>query len=131
MTIPERVLPRRGLVSSKGWGMSRGAGQEEIERELRRRAIDGASTLEMLTWLKGDLEARITDPVDRDGGISFCMIVTFTTVFDLGLTPGRFIASWERFGGHLNDEELVRRLGPLTLAPDEEPQPCDCGGYWV
>ncbi|MBV6701944.1 hypothetical protein KV557_33390 [Kitasatospora aureofaciens] len=99
--------------------MSRGAGQQEIERELRRRAIDGASTLEMLTWLKGDLEARITNPVDRDGAIAFCMISTFTSVFDLGLTPGRFIASWDRFGGHLNDEELVTRLGSLTLAPDE------------
>ncbi|MFF7458655.1 hypothetical protein [Kitasatospora sp. NPDC008115] len=111
--------------------MSRGAGQQEIERELRRRAIGGASTLEMLTWLKDDLETRISDPVDRDGAISFCMISTFTTVFDLGLTPGRFIASWNRFGGLLNDEELVARLGPLVLAPDTQPQPCEGGGYWV
>ncbi|MEW2418138.1 hypothetical protein AB0953_31210 [Streptomyces sp. NPDC046866] len=111
--------------------MGQGAEQREIERELRRRAIDGSSTLEMLTWLRDDLEARISDPVDRDGAIAFCMISTFTSVFDLGLTPGRFIASWDRFGGHLDDEELVARLGPLTLAPDEEPQACDCGGYWV
>ncbi|MET8755597.1 hypothetical protein ABZW32_36705 [Streptomyces sp. NPDC004667] len=111
--------------------MSRGAGQQEIERELRRRASGGASALEMLTWLRDDLEVRINDPADRDGAIAFCMISTFTSVFDLGLTPGRFIASWDRFGGHLNDEELVSRLGPLTLAPNEEPQPCGCGGYWV
>ncbi|MEW1893803.1 MULTISPECIES: hypothetical protein [unclassified Streptomyces] len=111
--------------------MSRDAGQQEIERELRRRAIGGAPMLEMLTWLKGDPEARIRDPVDRDGTIAFCMISTFTAVFDLGLTPGRFIASWDRLGGHLNAEELAARLGPLTLAPNEEPQPCGCGGYWV
>ncbi|MEU8466282.1 hypothetical protein [Streptomyces sp. NPDC029003] len=111
--------------------MSRGAGQREIERELRRRAIGGASTLELITGLRDDLEARITDPVDRDGAIAFCMISTFTSVFDLGLTPGRFIASWDRLGGHLNDEELVARLGPLILAPDEEPQPCNCDGPGV
>ncbi|MFK0237368.1 hypothetical protein [Streptomyces vinaceus] len=111
--------------------MGKEAGQREIEQALRQKAIGGASTLEMLAWLKGDLETRITDPVDRDAGIAFCMIVTFGAVFDLGLTPRRFIASWNRFGGLLDDEELVRRLGPLTLAPDVEPQPCacDCGGY--
>ncbi|MFE3760474.1 hypothetical protein ACFXPI_01725 [Streptomyces sp. NPDC059104] len=111
--------------------MGKEAGQREIEQALRQKAISGASTLEMLTWLKGDLETRITDPVDRDGAVAFCMILTFGAVFDLGLTPRRFIASWDRFGGPMNDEELVRRLGPLTLAPDEEPQPCACdrGGY--
>ncbi|MER5813315.1 hypothetical protein ABT143_34935 [Streptomyces sp. NPDC002033] len=111
--------------------MSWGAGQQEIDWELRRRAIGGASTLEMLTRLRDDLKTRISDPADRDGAIAFCMISTFTSVFDLGLTPGRFIASWDRFGGHLNDEELAARLGPLSLAPDEEPQPCDCGGSWI
>ncbi|MFE2849953.1 hypothetical protein ACFXJO_02325 [Streptomyces lavendulae] len=115
--------------------MGYGAEQREIEQALRRKAIAGASTLEMITWLRGELETRISDPVDREGAIAFCMISTFTTVFDLGLTPGRLVASWDRFGGHLDGEELVRRLGPLVLAPDVEPQPCECeancGGYWV
>ncbi|MFC8536822.1 hypothetical protein ACFUJY_23285 [Streptomyces sp. NPDC057249] len=96
--------------------MSRGAGQQEIERELRRRAIGGASTLEMLTWLRDDLEVRINDPADRDGAIAFCMISTFTSVFDLGLTPGRFIASWgtERGASAL---WLRRVLGLRAEAP--------------
>ncbi|MFE2554360.1 hypothetical protein ACFXGI_38515 [Streptomyces sp. NPDC059355] len=109
--------------------MGKGAEQREIERALRDKAIAGASTLEMLTWLRDDLEARISDPVDRDGAIAFCMIVTFGSVFDLGLTSRRFIASWDRFGGLMNDEELVRRLSLLTLTPDEESRSCDCGGH--
>ncbi|GAA0296853.1 hypothetical protein GCM10010302_39390 [Streptomyces polychromogenes] len=48
--------------------MGKGAGQREIEQALRQKATGGASRLEMLTWLKGDLESRITDPVDRTGG---------------------------------------------------------------
>ncbi|MEU8765020.1 hypothetical protein [Streptomyces sp. NPDC048659] len=63
------------------------------------KAVSGASTLELLTWLRGDLEARIGDPVDRDGAITFRMISTFTSGFDLGLTPGRFIASRGWIGG--------------------------------
>lgn len=91
--------------------MARGRTQQEIDRELRRRALAGESTPAMLTWLKADLEGRGLDA----GECAFCMVSTFTHVFDLELSPGRLIAAWDEFGGHLTAEELIHGLGPLAL----------------